>query len=152
VLAVLFWLSCLLALSWMSCSDFPALAEYTCLSNQAVLFWLSFLLSSPLCLAGAVLFCGTYGSPVLLVMSLQTCSACPILAAPFWLSCSSYLTCLSFSGCLLLSVLPWLSCPCSPVLATLSWQPCLGNSVLNHVLEVLSWKSHSACPILSVLF
>jgi hypothetical protein len=43
-------------------------------------------------------------------------------------------------------------CPCSPVLATLSWQPCPGNFVLVHVLEVLSLKSRSACPILAVLF
>jgi hypothetical protein len=32
--------------------------------------------------------------------------ACPIMAASFWLSWSSCVACLSFSGCLLLSVLP----------------------------------------------
>ncbi len=50
------------------------------------------------------------GSPLLaflfVSLYLQSRSSCPILAVPFKLSCSSCLTCLSFSGCLLLPVLP----------------------------------------------
>jgi hypothetical protein len=72
------------------------------------------------------------------------------------------------------SILPWLSCPRSPVYAALSWHPCPGTLVLavlfrqccpdrplhaafsispfSPVLRVLSCLSCSVCPALSVLF
>jgi hypothetical protein len=161
-LAVLSWQSCscsvLLVPLCLSCSAFPVLPALFCLSRSV-------------CSALLVLFCLSCSAyhvlPVLFWMSrsgcstLPACSACPVLNVPFYLSCSgcpvsSYpvlpvlfawsvlgvLFWVSFSGCPLLSVLPRLSYPSSPVMTAFSWQPFSSGSTKTEKAHAHSEKMH----------
>jgi hypothetical protein len=125
--------------------------------------------------SAVVSFLSCPGCLIFAALCWQSCSVDTVLAVlvlvavlpvPFWLSRSScpvlaalrafpFLAVFFFLFCpsrLVIAVLCWQPYPGSPILAALSWQHCPGSSVLVHVLEVLSWKSCFACPILAVLF
>ncbi len=98
-------------------------------------------------------------SPVLAVLSLQSCSESPIMRVLFCLT----FFCLSRSRCPVLAVLLWLSFSGGPLFPVLPRQPypkqsCPGSPVRTGVvLAVLSWEalscqSFSGSPILVILF
>ncbi len=82
-------------------------------------------------------------SPVLVVISWQSCPGSPVLAVQYWLSCP---------GCP--AVLSRHSCPGCPEMAVLSWQPFPDDPFWEIMTVFFFWLSCPVCPgcpVLSVL-
>ncbi len=91
-------------------------------------------------------------STLLVRLSFTGCScSCPILPGPVWSSCSGGVC----SGCSGPDLLFWLYCSGWLALAALPRLPCSGFmfwiSSVSPVMAVLSWLSCSGCPVLLIL-